>query len=66
MNSDRAVRSAPKEKIVPESWEIETVQRQFPEFSRQMIRTALEDCKRELGGEAARERMMNCVESKLK
>jgi hypothetical protein len=55
-----------KEEVIPEPWEIETVQRQFPQFSTQRIRIALEDCKRELGPETARERMMSCVESKLK
>ena len=64
MNS--VVKPSQANATVPETWEIETLERQFPQFSRQQIRTALEDCKRELGANVARERMMSCVESKLK
>ena len=52
--------------IAVESWEIETVQRQFPQFSEQQIKSALENCKRELGDGTAHEKMMDCVETKLK
>jgi hypothetical protein len=57
-----------KEKSTPaaEPWEVQTVQRQFPQFSEQQIKSALEDCKREMGDGTAREKMMNCVASKLR
>ncbi len=56
-----------QEKAAPaEDWEIETVQRLLPQYSESDIKSALNDCKRELGSGAAREKMMRCVESKLK
>lgn len=64
VNTDTQVKKG--KNIAAESWEIETVQRQFPQFSEQDIKLALENCKRELGDQTAHEKMMRCVESKLK
>ncbi|MDB6027048.1 MAG: hypothetical protein JWM68_3271 [Verrucomicrobiales bacterium] len=66
MNPGTKSQQRPTESIFVQSWEVETVQQQFPQFSEQQIKHALEGCKRELGDGTAHEKMMRCVESKLK
>ena len=66
MNSGVQTKDKKPKQAKTEDWEIETVQRLLPQYSEQDIKAALDDCKKELGEGTAREKMMRCVESKLK
>lgn len=63
---ERHKQSATERTPAVESWEVETVLTQLPQFSREQIEQALVECRRELGAAKGHEGMMQCVEARLK
>lgn len=52
--------------VSDESWEIETIHRKFPKQTHEAVEKAVADCKKNLGGSESREKIMECLESKLR
>ena len=51
--------------VSDEPWEVEYIHKQFPNTTHAEVEAALEDCKRELNGSEDRDKIMQCMRSKL-
>ena len=51
--------------VSDQPWEIEFIHRHFPKHTHDEVVEALEDCRRELAGSEDRQKILNCLESRL-
>lgn len=49
-----------------EPWEVETIHQHFPKHTHEAVVKAVADCKKNLGGSESREKIMECLQTKLR